>query len=240
MVQLRFLILGLLLPLCLACASTGLFTPRFLGGEPWELPPEAFPTQRLFRIKYQGPEGKAGFKLSLYLETRQRYRMQASDSLGRKLWSLDLDAVGRATWLDHRQKTFCHTVGSQLDFVPLARFPLAALPKLLLGRLPSVPASEVGRSEEGHFAFLDASGQRFSGIALENGLTWWTLEEGGEVVAWWRNEEKGATFVHRGTQQQVEWREVVREPLAKGLETLHIPDDYAERACDLSLGTKAG
>jgi len=240
MVRLRFLILGLVLPLCMACTSTGLFAPRFVAGEPWELPPEAFPTQRLFRVKYQGPEGRAGFKLSLYLETGQRYRMQASDSLGRKLWSLDLDASGLATWLDHRQKSYCHTIGSQLGFVPLARLPLVALPKLLLGRLPTVPAAEVRRSEEGDFAFLDASGQRFSGSALEDGLQWWTLEEDGELVAWWRREEEGGTFVHRRTQQQVRWREVVREPLAKGLEALRIPVGYGERDCAFVAGTAAG
>jgi hypothetical protein len=159
--------------------------------------------------------------------------MQASDSLGRKLWSLDLDALGRATWLDHRQKTFCHTAGSQLDFVPLARLPLVALPRLLLGRVPAVPAGEVGRSAEGHFAFQDATGQRFSGSVREGGVQWWTLEEKGEPVAWWRREEEGGSFVHRGTQQQVRWREVVREPLGKSLEDLPIPMNYAERDCGL-------
>ena len=68
------------------CATGGfLSAPEPVGGEPWEVPPEAYPTQRLYRIKYQGPEGKASFKLALYLESAESYRMQASDALGRNL-----------------------------------------------------------------------------------------------------------------------------------------------------------
>lgn len=238
--RLRFLLLALALPLSLACASVGPFSSP-TGGKPWEVPEEAYPTQRLFRIKYAGPEGKAGFKLTLYLETAERYRMQAADSLGRKLWSLDLDARGRATWLDHRRETFCHTVGSQLDFVPLARLPLMALPKLLLGRLPTSPAGRVeGSTTDGAFSFLDASGQRFRGNLVGGGLLWWTLEENSKPVAWWRQEDEGASFVHRGTQQEVRWREVVREPLAGGLEGLVIPADYSERDCGQLDGRPAG
>ena len=197
------------------------------------MPPEAYPTQRLYRIKYQGPEGKASFKLALYLESAESYRMQASDALGRKLWSLDLDPTGRATWLDHRGESFCKTSGGRLDFLPLARMPLASLPKLLLGRLPTPPFGDVQRSTAGHLTYLDQSGQRWNGSSFGQGLEWWSLEEAGDVVAWWRREEEGGSFVHRGTDQQVRWQEVVREVLQEGLTPVAVPRDYAERECGL-------
>jgi hypothetical protein len=216
------------------CASVGTGGPLLpAGGEPWELPGEAYPTQRLFRVKYEGPEGKASFKLTLYLEAAEHYRMAAADGLGRKLWTLDLEAGGRALWFDHREQTWCSTVGERLDFVPLARLPLVALPRLLLGRLPAIPAGAVQRSGDGHFTYSDASGQSWNGSTRDGQLEWWSLGEGDGAVAWWRREEEGGSFVHRDRSQQVRWREVVREPLLGGIEALEIPRGYAERDCGL-------
>ena len=232
--SLRFLVGALLITGLWGCASGGPGGPLLpAGGEPWELPAEAYPTQRLFRVKYEGPEGKASFKLTLYLQAAERYRMAAADGLGRKLWTLDLDQGGQALWLDHRQEAWCSTVGDRLDFVPLARLPLVALPRLLLGRVPAVPAGLVQRSGEGHFTYSDRSGQSWNGSTRDGQLEWWSLGEGDGAVAWWRREEEGGSFVHREKAQQVRWEETVREPLASALEELQIPRGYAERDCGL-------
>lgn len=226
-------VIGTALTGFLGCASGGsFFAPkRPVGGEPWETPTSAHPSQRLYRVKYRGPEGKLSFKLSLYLETPTHYQMQAADGLGRKAWTLAFDSDGSSLWLNYRQKTYCASSNAgELALVPLARLPLVALPKLLLGRLPAEPATDLRRTGE-HISFLDARGQLWNG-ALRNGdIEWWSLVEGGEPIAWWRREESGGTFTHLGTEQQVVWREITREPLAHALVPLQIPAGFGLADC---------
>lgn len=199
---------------------------------PWELPPEAAATQRLYRIRYQGPEGHLTFKLTLYLDADRQFRMQAADPVGRQLWSLSVDAEDRALWLNHREGEFCRAGGATaLAIVPLARLPLVALPKLLLGRFPVRPAAELERSEE-EVSFRDAAGLTWHGALEDGSLRWWSMVEGGEPVAWWRREgEAGGIFSDRRGQQQVRWGEVVHEPLLGRLEPEPIPPHYREGVC---------
>lgn len=203
------------------------------GGEAkaWELAATSYPSQRLYRVEYQGPKREAKFKLTLYLVAESEYRMQASDSLGRNLWSLDVAPSGNALWLDHRARQFCHLGSAEsLDFLPLARLPLVALPRLLLGRLPAEPAVDLRRGD-GYISYLDTRGQRWSGRLDGESLEWWSLEDAGEKTAWWRREENGGTFTHRITQQQLRWRQVVGEPLGRSLEPLDIPGRFREGVC---------
>ena len=217
------------------CATGSL--PSFLslrdrGDEPWEIPETAYPTQRLYRVRYDGPDGRIGFKLTLYLENAQVFRMRAADSLGRKVWDLAVDETDRALWLDHRNKLYCEARGAgHLALVPLANLPLASLPKLLLGRLPSEPASGLLRSPTA-FQYLDARGQQWSGAFLEDGsLSFWTLYEESEAVSWWRRENGESVFVDLRGSLQLHWRELVREPLASKPKAVQVPERYREAAC---------
>ncbi len=214
------------------CATTGTFFQREAPepGGLWDLPTDSYPTQRLYRIKYRGPEGEAGFKLVLYLESEQRYRMLATD-LGRKLWSLSVEEGTHALWLDHRNKEYCRSdAASELRFVPLADLPLIALPKLLLGLMPAEPAASLNRSD-GKVSFLDERGQLWNGRLSGERLEWWSLIEDGEPIVWWRREEKGGVFSDREGGQEVSWSEVVRERLDGSLEELEVPGRFRPGEC---------
>lgn len=231
------LALGLASLLCSGCASGSL--SRLISGsassgtaEMWQIPPEAYPSQRLYRIRYQAPDGKkAGFKLTLYLLGEAQYRMLAADSLGRKLWSLDLDQEGDATWLDHRNKEFCHLgAADRLGFLPIARLPLVSFPRLLLGRIPTEPFANLEQYTT-HLTFLDEQGQRWNGSFEGDELQWWSQQEGEESIAWWRREEQGGTYAHRSSKQELKWTEVVRERLTSPLDDLEIPTRFREGIC---------
>lgn len=216
------------------CATTGrLFTPvpTVEGTDPWQIPVDAYPTQRLYRVKYRGPEGDLGFKLTLYLTNETSYRMQASD-LGRKLWSLTVEAGSEATWVSHQRKEVCHTeAAEELRFVPLGDLPLVALPKLLLGRLPAEPAANLSR-DSARVAFLDARGQLWNAGIVGQDPEWWSLVEAGEVVVWWRREDDGGVFADNQGEQEVRWREIVRESLETPVAAVTVPSDYRSIDCD--------
>ncbi len=232
--RLRLTPLLVSLALLAGCTSSGRLAilPGFTSVEdPWEIPAESYPTQRLYRIKYDGPEGRLGFKLTLYLEGESRFRMQAADSLGRKIWDLSVDETDRALWLDHRQKRYCQARGaSRLGIVPLAHLPLVALPKLLLGRMPAAPAADLRRSKDA-VSYRDARGQLWNGALVDGRLEWWTLVAAGEAVTWWRRDGDAGIFGDRRGKVNLRWREVIREPLARPPAALGIPPRYAEGAC---------
>ncbi len=216
-------------------ASKPVVVPSGAGVEPWQLPAESFPTQRLFRLNYDGPEGNLDFKLTLYLTSPTQYRLQAVFGLGRKLWDLDIDAGDRVLWVDHREKTFCHAgEAGRLVIVPVAKLPLASLPMLLLGRLPTTPASELARNAN-HLSFRDRQGQKWSAgfaPAGDGALEWWSLELAGEPAVWWRGEPGQGVFSDRRGQQQLRWQQVVVEPLVGAVATLEPPARYREVSCE--------
>lgn len=201
------------------------------ASDPWKLPSTAYPTQRLYRVRYEGPEGRLGFKLTLYLEGEERFRMRAADGLGRRIWELDVDENDKALWLDHRNKMYCTlAAASDVAVVPLARLPLASLPKLLLGHLPSTPASDL-RLTKASVYYRDGLGQLWNGGLSDGRLEWWTLVDQGEATTWWRREGEESVFVDLRGEQQVRWREIVREPLATGPAPLTIPEKYEDADC---------
>lgn len=222
-------LLLLVVPWLSGCVSGGSVPAEWSGRpatEPWRLPADAYPTQRLYRVKYDGPEGRAAFKLTLYLEDEHRFRMQAADGLGRRLWELDVDAADDALWLDHRNKRYCAAPGaSQLALVPLARLPLVSLPRLLLGQLPETPATDLRRGDDA-VTYRDARGRLWNGGLTDGRLAWWAQGEAGEAVTRWRREGDENVFVDRRGQQELRWREVVREPLAEPPRRLEIPEKY--------------
>lgn len=245
-----------LLPGCLAalvslagCAGTlpapapapaGSGTP---SSAPWNLPAADLATQRLFRVTYDGPDGEGSFRLTLRLAGAARYRAQASDPLGRPLWSLDVDGDA-GLWLDHRERSACTLAGRfDLAAARLAPFPLSSLPALLLGRVPAAPAGAVergaGRAELG---YRDAAGRRWS-VRLDAAgqPASWTLWRDGEPAVWWRAAAAGgrreATLSDRRRGTQLRWRQVVREALGDGgLTAAAVPEGYATVDCAALYG----
>lgn len=228
----------LLTPLLLGgCVSLGAGRPPggwFRGeaaGRPWKMPPTAYPTQRLFRVKYEGPEGRLGFKLTLYLVGEERFRMRAADGLGRRIWELDVGDDDEAVWLDHRNEKYCMlAAASDVAVVPLARLPLVALPKLLLGQLPAAPASDLQLTKASVY-YRDGLGQLWNGGLTNGHLDWWTLVDHGEATTWWRRDGEESVFVDLRGEQQLRWREIVREPLAEAPAPLAIPEGYEDAEC---------
>ncbi|MEM1181281.1 MAG: hypothetical protein AAGM22_23265 [Acidobacteriota bacterium] len=217
------------------CAGGGglqlLPSSRTAEAELWELPADAFPSQRLYRVNYQGPEGKASFKLTLYVVAEGHYRMEAADTLGRRAWSLGVEPGREAVFLDHRNELYCTASGgAEQSFLPIAHLPLGQLPQLILGRIPARPATELAQGE-GKVSFKDASGQLWNAEAVGGELSWWSLIQDGEAVAWWRRMDERRVFSDRRGGQQVTWREQVRERLVRDLLPLKTPDDYREGAC---------
>ncbi len=207
---------------------------------PWLLPADAYPSQRLYRMRYQGPENKVSFRLTLYLVAEGHYRMEAADTLGRKAWSLGVTPGERNIFLDHRNKQYCASRGDGgQSFVPLAHLPLSALPQLVLGYIPATPSGEVVYGE-GKMVFTDTDGHRWNAqeppsgeveLSASEGLAWWSLEIEGEAVAWWRRIDNESIFSDRRGGQQVRWQEQVREPYDGELQLLDIPSNYREGVC---------
>lgn len=204
---------------------------------PWEIPPAAFATQRLFRVAYDGPEGEGGLRLTLRLAEPGRYQVETSDALGRPVWALEA-ARGGGRWIDHRQRRACR-IGSRLEMegLPLSPFPLLALPPLLLGRLPAAPAGEAARRSlagtAGSFDFRDDEGRRWTGAVAAGAPVRWSLweEEVSAPRISWLERGGEAILSDRGRGVQVRWRQVVAEPLTLPLAELAMPDDYAVGQC---------
>lgn len=205
--------------------------------EPWLLPADATPTQRLFRVHYDGPQGRLSFKLSVYLEQPDRFRLQASDPLGRKLWALAVTGDDRALWLNHRDKNFCYTDADRgLVFIPLTELPLGAVPRLLLGRLPQAPFGTPLRDAT-DISYHDGLGREWTAALDAEGTPLrWRLLDGGESVAWWQRGEsaKESIFSDRRGRQQVRWREIVRESFEGSMPETAVPNAYEEVRCQAS------
>ena len=206
--------------------------------QPWLLPVDALETQRLYRVKYQGPEGKLNFKLTLYLESAERYRLLAADPVGRKLWELFLEPTNEAILVDHRQKLYCHAdQADQMTLVPIARLPMIAIPKLLLGFLPASPDRRAQWVED-RVIYRDRNGELWQAGWEDGALAWWSVGEQGDPTAFWRrqNEDGKAAgiFSDRRGQQQIRWREMVAERMTRPLSRPDIPANYELGSCNPS------
>lgn len=200
---------------------------------PWEVQAGELGTQRLFRAGYAGPQGDASFRITLKLFAADRYLAQASDPLGRALWSLDV-AGEEGVWADHRGRVFCDFAGA---FPAVGRelgaFPLPALPALLLGRLPVPPAEPLADPAAAALDYRDAQGRRWTAEISRGGPAAWTLWEGGTPSLWWMQQRNGwALLSQRQRKVQLRWREVVREPLRDPAAAPAAPPDYRRIPCD--------
>lgn len=183
----------------------------------WSLPTAELGSQRLYRVSYDGPEENGSFRLTLLLETPERYQVRTVDPLGRALWTLDV-AGEQGLWTDHRNRLFCRLDGAfDLAAARLAPFPLPALPALLLGRLPAPPATPVEGEGDGRISYRDAEGRRWSARLADGLPAAWTLYgEDGPSLLWSRQGDE-SYLSDRLRGSQLRWREVVREGLAEPL-----------------------
>jgi hypothetical protein len=201
---------------------------------PWQVPQEAYGSQRLYRVSYSGPEGEGSFKVTLRLVSPARYQVQASDPLGRSLWSLDVNHDD-GLWLNHHSRNYCQFAGRfDVSGVPLGPFPLLSLPSLLMGRVPGEPAtgSPTAEARGREFDFKDAEDRRWTGALGEGGsVLSWTLSEGSTPKVWWMRREDWAILSDRERGVQVRWREVLRENLDREPPRLVPPSDYKKTPC---------
>lgn len=199
--------------------------------EPWGLAPGDGASQRLYRLRYDGPRGDGTLRLVLRLSGPARFQLDSSDALGRRLWSLRVDGA-EALRVDHRRRSFCATASDiRLAELGLESLPLAAIPRVLLGRLPVEPVSgwTPGARRQ---RFRDARGRSWQARLEAGAPVSWTLRQGGRPYLWWSGRDGEGVLSHRaGTQFR--WRETVREPLVDGLlDALAPPADYLRGVCD--------
>jgi hypothetical protein len=207
---------------------------------PWQLPPQALATQRLFRMSYSGPEGEGSFRVTLRLATGARFQIQAVDPAGRSLWTLDANG-DQDLWLDHRNRVFCHPTGRiDLPGLPFGSFPVAELPALLLGRLPADPPAAALPVRQGdQLTVEDSQGRRWTATVAGGAVRSWTLWDGNEPAAWWAERERGGVLSVRAARGagaapsssvQVSWKEVLSERLAQPPAPLVPPKGFRELA----------
>ncbi|HYN23291.1 MAG TPA: hypothetical protein VE078_20190 [Thermoanaerobaculia bacterium] len=216
-----------------ACATGGLRAPGAGETPPWQIPSEAFGSQRLYRVNYSGPEGEGSFRVTLRLAAADRYQIQAVDPVGRSLWSLDVTSE-RGVWLDHRNKATCEFGGSfDVSGVPLGPFPLLSLPSLLMGRVPETPAAGQEPDWRGRqLEFQDETGRKWTGeMGAAGEMEGWTLWNGAQPAVWFMRRDSWSYLSDRSRGVQVRWREVLREELKRELEPLLPPAGYRQAPC---------
>lgn len=224
-----------------ACATVPTSAPVAVSvAPPWALPESELGKQSLFRIQYGGERGDGALRAVLRLEAADHYQVAASDPLGRQVWTLSV-APDRALWLDHRGRRAC-PVGTEIQIpdLGLPPLPLAAVPGLLLGRLPLVPgaglaaAAGVEQAQEGELRQSDRrwSWRRSSGPSDLDRLDAWTLYQNATPVLWWRRDGDGGILSARRQGAQLRWQRVVSEPLTGATVPAAPPDDYRSNQCD--------
>ncbi|MCB1057533.1 MAG: hypothetical protein KDD11_18695 [Acidobacteria bacterium] len=210
---------------------------------PLSIPPDELETQSLFRFQVAGPDVDAGFRLTLRLENRDRFQLQAVDPVGRALWTLDADGDA-VLWLEHRDRRVCRFDRDiELPGLSMGEFPVAALPALLLGGLPVRPGAPPRVQVEGdarHLDLLDDGGRHWTATYRAGKLLRWTLWRGavpgvGDPAAQLRRDPPWWILVDRRQDLEIRWRRVVREALAAPPSTPEIPEGYGAEGCPSAI-----
>jgi hypothetical protein len=199
---------------------------------PWQLPVARLGSQSLFRLRIEGPDGEGSLRLLLRLVSAERYQLLVSDRLGRAVYALDAQA-GEGLLIDHQKQRVCAIGNSfELEGVPLDPIPVAAVPALLLGRVPTQPAPpDPDWPPDGEVTFTDDRGRPWSVTLAAGEPVAWSLLEAGRPALWWRRTERGFLLSDRVRGVQLSWEESVREPLAGELRPLQVPAGYATEDC---------
>lgn len=191
--------------------------------------------QGLFRLRYRGDDGRGRVRLTLRSASRSHFVLEAVDTFGRRLWSFEL-AGGSSLLLDHRAREYCR-LGSDVSVraVALSELPVATLPRVLFGELPSPPAAGVALPAAGEIDFVAADGRRWSAQLEEGRPVSWTLWRQGAPLVWWlRAADGGGILSHRDGAQAL-WTTVAQERLAGTVAPLSVPADYSVGRCDADL-----
>jgi hypothetical protein len=189
---------------------------------------QAFPTQRIFRVRFQDGAGTVSFRMVGWLTSSEVFRLSAMDPVGRMLWTIDLDAP-RTTVLDFRSKRACTTVGPvSLPEVAMGPLSLPDFALVLVGLPPTTferrlegRGDRSARNEAGWHLSVEPSGDEVGA---------WTLWAGREPVLWYRRDSRSSILSHRDGVQ-FRWRETHREQLTERPVALDIPEDFVTVAC---------
>lgn len=192
------------------------------------LPPGVIGTSRLYRVRYDGPEGDASLRLTLRLASAERWSAAVADRLGRSLWRLEV-GPDRVLWVDHRAMTWCTGLprlplpGFGSDERPDGELPPESLPRLLLGLLP-VPLVERQPGEG-----LDALRRRWTFTRGGGGeLASWTLWSEGEPEWWWHRDDEGGVLSQRREGRQLAWYLTAVGEAGGARGQLRVPESYRE------------
>ncbi|HVS16879.1 MAG TPA: hypothetical protein VMV46_23445 [Thermoanaerobaculia bacterium] len=192
------------------------------------LPAAELGTQRIVRLRYQGPGDDGTLYLVLRLERPDRYTLEGNARLlGKSVFRLMVDD-GRAIFLDLQRSEYCRLERAiEISAIPLGPLPFDVLPALLLGRLPTAPASPVQRSgEAGDLAFRDGQGREWTVQVRDGRVERWTLWREGEPAVWWLDDGSAAYLSAREEGLQLRWRAGAAEPLRAPLEPPAVPTGF--------------
>lgn len=231
------------------CASTGPGRePAFRASgpaqeaAPWEIPEAEWRTQRIVRMRYQGPEGNGTLRLVLRFEDPDSFHVSASDRLGRRWWDLNV-RQGSALVLWVRERTFCRYAGDlEIPALSLGPVPARAVAALLMRRLPAPPADTgvweetavSGRPDRGvELDFEDRRGRRWTTETSAAGPKRWTLWSRERARASWRADVDGmALLVESDTGLELRWTQPKpATELAAPLPAPAVPSGYRPAVC---------
>lgn len=209
---------------------------------PWEIPEAEWRTQRIVRMRYEGPEGSGTLRLVLRFEDPESFHVSASDRLGRRWWDLNV-REGSALVLWVRERTFCRYAGDlEIPALSLGPVPGRAVAALLMRRLPAPPADarmweETAVSERPdrgvELDFEDRRGRRWTSETTTAGPNRWTLWSGERARASWSVDVDGmAQLVESGTGLELRWTQPrPATELAAPLPAPAVPSGYRPGVC---------
>lgn len=194
----------------------------------WTLPTEELGTQRIVRLRYDGPGDDGTLYLTLRLERADRYMLEAhARLLGKSVFRLMVQD-DQAVFVDLQRLEYCRFDRAiEISAVPLGPLPFDVLPALLLGRVPARPdAGGAGLDERGDWTFTDDQGRRWTASQVDGVLQRWTLWKAETPAVWWSREGDMSYLSAREEELQLRWRAGTPEPLARALEPPRIPEGF--------------
>lgn len=210
---------------------------------PWEIPEAEWRTQRIVRMRYEGPEGSGTLRLVLRFEDPETFHVSASDRLGRRWWDLGV-SEGEALVLWVRERTFCRYAGDlEIPALSLGPVPARAVAALLMRRLPVPPADSSAGEETAvpgrpdrrvELDFEDRLGRRWTTETTRAGPKRWTLWRGERARASWSADVDGmARLVESDRGLELRWTQPrAATELVAPLPAPAVPSGYRPGVCD--------
>lgn len=176
--------------------------------------------QSLYRIQFDGADGKASFRLLVKRASDLRFDLAASDPFGRTLWALQV-VEGEGTWFDFRARRVCE-IGRRfrLEALQLPELPLETVPRILAAEPPHAEGRDADartwslvRGADGALLGWELSGPEMATLRCE-------LEPGGMA----------GTLI--GESSRLRFRRVTEEPLAAPLALRQPAADFTRGDCE--------